>query len=138
MLKHYDNVLYLRIIFPVTGDDHPKCFISKIKTWKEIHNINIPITIVPLLFKGISKLCIDNITGIFNFVNNGTISLEYLAQLYFFYNNDKLQAKIIYSTNARGNYELITSKLEKYITVNDVKRGLIDLFKNKLLITFYA
>jgi dTDP-4-dehydrorhamnose 3,5-epimerase-like enzyme/dTDP-4-dehydrorhamnose reductase len=129
-LKQYNNVLYLRIIFPVTYDNHPKCFISKIKTWKEIHNINIPITIVPLLFKGISKLCIDNIRGIFNFVNNGTISLQYLVQLYSFYNNNNnIQAKIINSTNARGNYQLTTSKLEKYITVNDLTHGLIDLFK---------
>lgn len=126
-LKQYNNVLYLRIIFPVTYDNHPKCFISKLKTWKEVHNISIPITIVPLLFKGISKLCINNITGIFNFVNSGTISLEYLIQLYSLYNNDKLQAKVAHSTTARGNYELITSKLEKYITVKDVTSGLIDL-----------
>ena len=80
----YPNVLYLRILYPCTFDDHPKCFFSKMRHRAFVgcvHNVDVPLTIVPDLFPMIPKILDANTTGVLNFVNEGTIKLPRLLSM---------------------------------------------------------
>jgi len=125
----YNNVLYLRIIYPVTFDKNPKCFLTKIVgRANNIHDINVSLTIVPDLFKQLSILAINNITGIFNFVNKGGINLVDLLNMYS-NNINKITINIDKNnTNIRGAYQLDTVKLEQYIKVSDTIKTINNLF----------
>jgi dTDP-4-dehydrorhamnose reductase len=81
------DVLYLRILYPITGDGNPKCFLEKLKTRTEnIHNTRITATVIPSLFPKLQGIMEHRLTGILNFVNEkeigefiGADSLKYLS-----------------------------------------------------------
>jgi len=103
------NVLYLRIMYPCTFDGHPKCFYQKMLGRRgNIHDARVSITSVPHLFPLIPEL--TNQTGIFNFVVDGSISLKDLV-------GEKTTGT---AGESRGNYELATDKLSKYIKVPSI------------------
>lgn len=106
--KLFTNVLYLRILFPTTFDGDEKSFMTKVlKRASNVHNVSVPLTIVPSLFPYLPVLLKSNITGILNFVNKGVISLTRLLEI-------AKQPYIISrdSLTKRGNYELDISRLE--------------------------
>ena len=103
------NVLYLRIIYPCTFDGHPKCFWTKMKARRQsVHDVHVPLTIVPSLFPELPKLIESKATGIFNFVNEGTISLKE------FVNAEE-------AISGSGGFCLSTDKLSNIIEVPNVK-----------------
>ena len=81
---------------------------------KNVHNIKISMTIVPSLFPQIKYLCESNTIGIYNFVNKGTISLPELLELYSKYKKP-IEININTQGESRGNYELLTDKLDVLI-----------------------
>jgi len=106
-VKLFDNVLYLRILYPATMDGHHKCFVSKIiSRANNIHNISVPMTIVPNLFPLIPDMLNKNIVGIFNFVNEGNINLTHILD----YNNIKYNLINI----PNQSYNLDVSKLKSF------------------------
>lgn len=99
------NVLYLRIIYPCTFDGHPKCFYQKMLARKaSVHDVSVPLTVVPSLFPKLPELIETGTTGIFNFVNQGTVPLK-----------DLIGAEQV--TAGSGGYGLSTVKLETKIEV---------------------
>lgn len=70
----YSNILYLRIMYPISNDDHPKCFLTKMKS-RTPHKKTMSVTILPELLPLLSNLIEKNITGIFNFVSKTPIYL---------------------------------------------------------------
>lgn len=103
-----DHVLYLRIMYPCTFDGDPKCFRSKMTHRKDsVHDGAVSITPIPDLFPLIPDLVEQGVTGIFNFVSNGTVPLKTLAGV----------PTSGQSAPSRGNYELLTDKLSAYIPV---------------------
>jgi len=104
----YKNWLYLRIIFPCTFDSNTKCFYNKLKDKPYLHDISVPLTIVPYMFEFIDKLLLRNTIGIYNFVNTGTVHLSKLNASADIRKPD---------VNARGAYELDTTKLSKQLKV---------------------
>lgn len=104
------NVLYLRIMYPCTFDGHPKCFYQKMLGRKgNIHDASVSITSVPHLFPLIPDLV--NHTGIFNFVLKGPVSLKRLV-------GEDAPAET--HGEVRGNYELVSDKLARYINVPSI------------------
>lgn len=107
----YKNVLYLRILYPITFDNHPKCFLRKTKEREMkglLNDINVCITIVPELFPKIPILLEKNKIGIYNFVNKGNINLY-----------DMIYKKI----NNKKGYVLDISKLENDVgEINDISK----------------
>lgn len=82
-LHMYQHVLCLRILYPVTGDGNPKCFLSKmIERASCVHNTSVSITVVPDLFPTIPKLIEGGVVGPLNFVNSGTVTLPELLHLF--------------------------------------------------------
>lgn len=116
----YNNWLYLRILYPCTFDGHHKCFYEKLKTKPYLHDISVPLTIIPYLFQFLPILILKNTQGIFNFVNTGTIHLSKLNP------NANIQPIDQYT---RGAYELDVTKLEKtlnqrILNINDCIQSL--------------
>jgi len=82
-LQHYDNVLYLRIQYPTTGDGHPKCFITKmLSRIKTIHNVPINVTHMPTMLPVLMSLIDEKCVGTFNFVNPEYVFLPELLKNY--------------------------------------------------------
>lgn len=105
---NYSNILYLRILYPISGDGHEKCFLSKLKKrLNTIHDVKINSTILSELIPNMFTLIESNMTGIFNFVNPGLISIpEIIKKL-----DEKMEFKII--KKDYNNPELDTQKLLK-------------------------
>jgi dTDP-4-dehydrorhamnose 3,5-epimerase-like enzyme/dTDP-4-dehydrorhamnose reductase len=83
ILHLYPNVLCLRILYPITGDgSSSKCFLSKMALRISVHNVSVPITVVPSLFPRIPFLVENGTTGPLNFVNDGIISLPDLLEIF--------------------------------------------------------
>jgi len=83
-LELYKNVLYLRIQYPISMTENPKCFMKKMLTRLEsVHDQYVNITYTPNLFPLlISTILNENVTGILNFVNPGHIKLSELLEMY--------------------------------------------------------
>lgn len=109
-LSCYDNILLLRISYPMCFDNNPKCFLSKLKSRLDnIDNIKINSTIIPELFKYIPLLIEKNTTGPLNFVNKGSI---YLHEILTLINIDNYKKTY---DDSRQFGLLDTSKLEELI-----------------------
>jgi len=118
-----DDVLYLRVSYPVTGDGHEKCLIEKLKkNAKNIHDLKLSITCVPSLFPLIPTLVKNNATGILNFVNRGSISLPEILNMC---GHECVTAE---NKPTRGQCQLDVTKLEKFINVDEIKTALKELF----------
>jgi len=81
-LKCYNNVLLLRIQYPISFNDNPKCFLNKMKNrLNSVNNISVNLTIIPDLFPKIPYLIEKWHTGIYNFVNDSSIKLPKLLEM---------------------------------------------------------
>jgi dTDP-4-dehydrorhamnose 3,5-epimerase-like enzyme/dTDP-4-dehydrorhamnose reductase len=110
-LKIYPNVLYLRVIYPISGDGRKKCFLSKLQSRKDtIHDISINVTILPSLLKVLPIILNKNITGVLNFVNKNMIKLDDIMNIYSIKYSKPKDWTLIKSFNSQP--ELSTSYLE--------------------------
>jgi len=121
MVPFYTNVLYLRILYPVTGDGHPKCFLTKmLQRTSSVTDTNVSITVVPSLFPSISELCKKDITGIYNFVNKSSIRLPRLLELY-----GECRGRVeSTSLSMVKGFELSIDKLSTVVSVEGVEKAL--------------
>jgi len=80
---HSKDVLYLRLIYPVSGNGNEKCFLEKLKSRKNnIHIANVSLTVIPSLFPKINGLIKQNRTGIVNFTNEGSTTLSEILKVF--------------------------------------------------------
>ena len=124
-LELYNNVLYLRIQYPISLTENPKCFMNKMLTRLEsVHNQYVNITYIPNLFPLlISTILYKNITGILNFVNPGSIKLSDLLDWYIKNNLKEIKYNIVNSSNFCGllDTKLLESILDdKVIHINKI------------------
>jgi len=122
MIPLFENVLYLRIFFPVTLDGHPKCFMTKmLGRTSSVHDVTVSITVVPDLFQTLSTLARKKKTGIYNFVNRGGITLPRLLDLY-----SAMKEPTPYNVSCMlKGYTLSTEKLEKEVTIMSTEDALV-------------
>lgn len=85
----YENVLYLRIQYPICDNNNKKCFIQKmLNRLDTVDDIYINITYISNLFPLICKILENNLhCGILNFVNPEPIKIEQILKSYFKKNN---------------------------------------------------
>lgn len=135
VLKEYPNVLNLRVKMPISHELN-KGFVGKIITFEKVVNIPNSMTMLDDLLPIAIDMSIKKITGIYNFVNPGTLSHNEVLDLYrqyidpdHRYANFTLeeQAKILKAR--RANAELSAAKLMMlYPEIPDIKSSLIALF----------
>lgn len=120
-LNIYNNVLILRINYPMSLDGNPKCFLTKLKTrLNNINDVKINATIIPDLFKYIPYIIEKNNVGILNFVNKYEIALSEILNI-----NNVYVYKINKENTKKVGF-LNTEKLENLIELNDVFQAIIN------------
>jgi len=119
MRLYQSNVLNLRIRMPITGEENPRNFITKITTYEKICSIPNSMTVLPELLPLIIDMMRNKTTGNINFTNPGLISHNEILEMYrelvdseFKWKNfsQEEQRKILASD--RSNNFLDTTRLE--------------------------
>lgn len=126
----YDNVLNLRIIYPISLIDNPKCFLKKmLKRTENIHKVKVNITFLPQLFPLIPELLENNKTGNFNFVSSGSIYLHEIIDIYNKNTKSNIKYNLVNSLPSCGLLD--NNKLKSVITKNiDDIKTLLDKYIN--------
>ena len=125
----YDNVLNLRIIYPISLTNNPKCFLNKLLTRTEnIHKVQVNITFLPQLFPFIPELLENNTTGNVNFVSSGSLYLHEIIDIYNMKKKSNIKYKLIHSKPSCGLLD--NTKFQKAVTKNikDIKHILNEYF----------
>jgi 3,5-epimerase/4-reductase len=122
LLRHYENVLVLRVRMPVSDVLHGRSFVTKIKGYKNVVNIPNSHSILHDLLPVAVALAENGETGVVNFTNPGAISHNEVLSLYkeiidpaFTWQNFTLeeQSKVVKAD--RSNCELDASKLLRLV-----------------------
>lgn len=79
--ERYDKLLILRLRQPFSGKPHPRNLITKVLGYEKLINSQNSMTYVPDLILATKFLFLKKASGIFNVVNNGTISPYEIATL---------------------------------------------------------
>jgi len=115
------QALNVRIRMPITGDDGPRNFITKITTYKKICSISNSMTVLPELLPIMLEMAARKEVGTVNLVNPNPISHNQILQMYkdivdpsFKWENFTVeeQSKILLSE--RSNNTLSTARLQQF------------------------
>jgi len=109
------DVLYLRVLYPITGDGDQRCFMEKLKTRRSnIHDTKVTVSVLPSLLPKLPILLDQKVTGILNFVNDDVISLSELLQ------KENIEHTVSSEKSNRGMCCLDTTKLKKFTDIESV------------------
>ena len=124
-----DSVLNLRIRMPITGEENPRNFITKIVTYDKVCSVPNSMTVLPELLPKVLDMMKNQITGTINLTNPGLISHNEILKMYkeivdpsFKWKNfsQEEQRKILAAD--RSNNYLDTFLLEKlYPDIKNIK-----------------
>ena len=120
IVKNYDNILYLRINYPISNASSNKNLLTKLINYNVIDDCQLSITYIDNLFPILLKMIENNETGICNFTNPGQINLIEIINKYEKIKNINTNKKINYIShdNKRCLTKLQTFKINKYNPLN--------------------
>jgi dTDP-glucose 4,6-dehydratase len=120
MHRFNKNVLNLRIRMPITDEENPRNFITKIVNYEKICSIPNSMTVLPELLPLALKLMREKHTGTLNLTNPGLISHNEMLAMYkelvdpdFEWKNFSIEEQNKILASERSNNYLDTSLLEK-------------------------
>jgi len=115
-----ESVLNLRIRMPITEDNNPRNFISKITKYSKICSIPNSMTVLPDFYPIILDLMEKDFKGTLNLTNPGLISHNEMLEMYkeivdkdFTWENFSIEEQDTILASKRSNNFLDTSKLEE-------------------------
>jgi 3,5-epimerase/4-reductase len=121
MHQFEDTVLNLRIRMPITGESHPRNFITKITHYAKVCSIRNSMSVLPTLFPYMIRLMEMGEKGTLNFTNPGVISHNEILGMYkmtvdhgFSWENFTIEEQNAVLASKRSNNCLDTSRLESY------------------------
>lgn len=137
LLQNYPNVLNLRLRMPISDDLSERNFITKISKYKKVVNVPNSMTVLSELLPISIEMACRKLTGVYNFVNPGTISHNEILELYkqyidqkFTYNNFSIEEQNKILKSKRSNNELDASKLAKeFPRLMPIKQAIIGVFE---------
>jgi 3,5-epimerase/4-reductase len=123
-----DAALNCRIRMPITPDDSPYNFITKIAKYDKVINVPNSMTVLPDLIPRMLQLSVRKVTGTINLTNPGAISHNQVLALYrkhvdpnFTWENFTIEEQDKILLGGRSNNLLDTSKLKGYFPdVDDI------------------
>lgn len=75
LVQHaYPDCLYLRLRYPILGDFHPKCYITKLIGFQKILATHNSVTVLPDLLPILWKMLEVRQTGVYHLVNPGRLA----------------------------------------------------------------
>ncbi len=130
-----DSVLNLRIRMPITGEQNPRNFITKITTYEKICSIPNSMTVLPELLPIVLDMMKNKITGTINLTNPGLISHNEILEMFkeivdpeFTWSNFSAEEQRKILASDRSNNFLDTTKLESlYPQVKNIKESVRDM-----------
>ena len=133
MLMKQTNALILRIRMPITRNNHPRNFITKILNYKKICSMPNSMSVLDDLLPVSIQMMQNNETGCYNFTNPGYITHNMILTMYrdiidnsFTWDNFTIEEQSNILLSKRSNNILDTKKLEdKYNVIN-----IVDSIKN--------
>jgi len=138
MHLYEDKVLNLRIRMPITGEENPRNFITKIANYEKVCSVPNSMTILPELLPYVLEMMKQKVTGTMNLTNPGLISHNEIFEMYkeivdpnFTWKNfsQEEQRKILAAD--RSNNYLDTSRLESlFPQVQNIKDGVRNCLYN--------
>ena len=137
LVKLLPRCLNLRIRMPITNQNHPRNFISKILSYDKICSIPNSMTVLPLLLPVLVRMMQDKRTGTYNFVNPGLISHNEILEMYktkidptFSWKNFDMKEQDKILRSRRSNNYLETTKLTSSYEVPSIKKSVEWCFDN--------
>ena len=123
-----ESCLNCRIRMPITPDDSPYNFITKIVKYDKVINIPNSMTVLPVLLPILVDMCVNKVVGTVNLTNPGAISHNEVLSLYkkhvdpsFEWKNFTIEEQDKILASARSNNLLDTTRLESmYPTVPNI------------------
>ena len=113
--NYTQDVLYLRVLYQITGDGDHRCFVEKLKSRRaNIHDTKVTVSVLPSLLPKLPQLLDQKVTGILNFVNDDVISLPDLLR------KENIEHTVSSEKTNRGTCCLDTTQLKKFIEVDSV------------------
>jgi len=113
------NVLHLRIRMPITSQDHPRNFVSKLISYEKICSIPNSMTVLDEMIPIMVAMILEKTSGCFNMTNPGVVSHNEVLSMYrdivdreFSWTNFTIEEQDQLLLSKRSNNELNTSKLE--------------------------
>lgn len=127
-LMFQSSVLNVRIRMPITPDDSPYNFITKIVNYEKVINIPNSMTVLPALMPKMVDMSIRKITGSINLTHPGAISHNEVLELYkkhvdpsYTWQNFTIEEQDRILLSGRSNNLLDTTRLkELYPDVDDI------------------
>ena len=136
LVKLYEsNVLNLRIRMPITGEQNPRNFITKITTYEKICSIPNSMTVLPELLPKALEMIEKKITGTVNLTNPGLISHNEILGMFreivdkdFTWKNFSIEEQKKILAGDRSNNYLDTRKLENlFPDVKNIKDSIREM-----------
>ena len=113
IIKNYENVLYLRVNYPISSDSNDKNLLIKLSKYNKIADSNMSITCLDTLIPLLSNIIENNEIGVLNFINPGTINLVDIKKMYNKKHNIENTFSIIENKD-RPCPILDSTRIEKY------------------------
>ena len=111
------KALVLRIRLPLASKDHPRNTLSKLVSYPAIHSLPNSVTCFSM-WKHLPYMMECRLTGVFNFVNKGSITNDAILRLYREHVDPTHTWELVETLHvaaARSNTVLDTNKLERII-----------------------
>jgi len=115
-----DSVLNLRIRMPITGEENPRNFITKIVRYERICSVPNSMTVLPTLLPLVVDMMRCGVTGTVNLTNPGLISHNEVLEMYrdivdpqFSWKNFSVEEQRAVLAADRSNNFLETQRLEE-------------------------
>jgi dTDP-glucose 4,6-dehydratase len=133
------NVLSLRLRMPITEDNSPRNFITKITTYDKICSIPNSMSVLPSLLPCMIEMMKNRSVGTINFTNPGVISHNEILEMYkeivdpdFTWVNFTIEEQNNILSSKRSNNKLNTTRLEKLFpdlkNIHDAVRDCLKLY----------
>ena len=143
LMHHYNNVLNVRIRFPLSDDTSPRNTITKITSYKRIMSVPNSVTVLPDLLPVLLKLMKKRHTGTLNFVNPGCVEHTEILEAYKEMVDPSLEYEVIDENDeselarrlrsTRCNCCLSTDLLRKLAPeVSDAKEAVHSIMKKRV------
>ncbi|KAF8280383.1 hypothetical protein TcBrA4_0097260 [Trypanosoma cruzi] len=113
---------------PISADDNPMNFITKIANYEKVVSIPNSMTVLPVMLPILMKLSLNKVTGTINLTNPGAISHNEVLELYkrhvdseYTYENFSVEEQNKILLSKRSNNLLDTSRLQQmFPQVDDI------------------
>ena len=136
MVKNYDNVLYVRINYPISSQASCKNLITKLLSYSTIYSNQITLTYIDELIPYLVDMAFKSEIGICNLVNEGTICITDIIKVYRKHREHICEIGKSNENETKSNSLLSIGKLRQYniMNANEAIEDCIKKYVNRILV----